>query len=401
MGADDARQPTRTDMIYRNDPIARLVVKLFGQHATLLGVVVALGGVVCVYLIPATNGTLLPRPGFDSAVSDIFSAIIWIVLIPIAASYYLRQLRDAPGLFKHLYENGVTGLDDAEFAKFMGDATKAYNWRGWFVIAATIFAVPWYLFLLSVTVSPHTWYYPSNLWPWCVYVAIEYVEIIAALMYFSRYVVTCVFLRRLLRNTRLRPALLHPDGLSGFGSVTHFVVQSLGLGGGVLIVFALESINTSRTVTHFGNSAGLVLFIVIAVLYATVVPYLLLYPLRETLNAIGEYKRDLQSLVSTHINAEVQHHVDAAIHASEQRDEEERLHTAEKLVVSLRTVGQTVQVLETLPTSLLELGTRSTQAIIVSTVVPPLIAVSLRVATDVWGFNVDAIIRSLGGFLTH
>lgn len=395
--------------ITRGDPLAWVIWRLFRDHRWRLVWLVAIGGAAAMYGLSALDGTLLPRLGFDSAIADLNSAIIWLVLVPIAAHAYVTQLVDIPKLFADLQRQDVTGLSEPEYAKFVEDCRRVYNHPYWAVICLLIFAVPWMLFMQATAASPHTWYYPETIWPWWVYCAIQYLEIYAALMYATRYAITCVQLRKLLHvgpprpaflfrrhfsrpaDRPLEPRFLHPDGLGGCGAVLGFVVHTLVIGGGVLVVATLESVNTARTVSHFGQSSGLPAFIVVAVLYATVVPYLLLYPLRLTLGSLRDAKRHLASKLSAHESKIIWERIGQVDQATpSERDEHVGV-----LIRSLRPLGEISAALNTVPGSLVELGQRSSQAIVMATVVPPVVAVAYRIAADVWGWNLDTLIRTI------
>ena len=394
--------------ITRGDPVAWVVWRLFRKHHWRLFWVVAIASAAAMYGLSALDGTLLPRPSFDAASTDVNSAIIWLLLIPIAAVAYVTQLTEIPTLFADLQRSGVTGLTEPEYAKFIEDCRRAYNHPSWSVASLLIFAVPWALFMEATAASPHSWYYPTALWPWWVYSAIEYLEIYAALMYAIRYAITCLQLRKLLRDgvphprflfrrhfrrpeRPLEPRFLHPDGLGGCGAVLRFVVHALVIGGGVLFAVTLESINTARTVSHFGQSSGLLAFIVVAVLYATVVPYLLLYPLRLTLGSLRHAKHQLAAVLSAHESAIIWKRMrQVGQLGSAERDEH-----IEVLIRSLNPLGQISTALDTVPGSLVELGQRSTQAVVLATVVPPILAVAYRIASDVWGWNLDSLIRAI------
>jgi hypothetical protein len=394
--------------VTRADPLAWLIARLFRAHHWLLFWLVALGGAAAMYGISAIDGTLLPRPGFDAATTDINSAIIWLLLVPIASVAYVAQLTAIPALFADLQRSGVTGLTPHEYAKFIEDCRRAYNHPYWAVLALVAFAAPWALFMEATAASPHNWYYPAALWPWWIYCAIQYLEIYAALMYATRYAITCVQLRKLLRSGVLRPRFLfkrqfcrperpleprflHPDGLGGCGAVLRFVLQTLVIGGGVLVVVTLESVNTARTVSHFNQGSGLPAFLVVAALYATVVPYLLLYPLRLTLESLRKAKYQIAAKLSAHESRVIWQrivHLDNAL-------EPDRDEHIEVLIRSLNPLGQISAALDTVPGSLVELGQRSSQALVLAAVVPSLVAVGYRVASDVWGWNLDALIRTL------
>lgn len=395
--------------VTRADPLAWLIWRLFRHHRWRLAWVVVIASVAAMYGISGLDGTLLPRPGFDSAISDINSAIIWLVLIPIAAHAYVSQLVDIPKLFADLQNAGVTGLTSAEYAKFIEDCQRVYNRPYWAVFCLLIFAVPWALFMEATAASPHFWYYPAAIWPWWLYCAIEYLEIYAALMYATRYAITCLQLRKLLRagvphprflfrrhftrpsDRPLEPRFLHPDGLGGCGPVLWFVVHALVIGGGVLMVVALESVDTTQTVAHFGQSSGLPAFIVVALLYATVVPYLLLYPLRLTLGSLRHAKHLLATKLSMHESAIIW----KRIRQVDQATPTERDEHIEVLIRSLHPLGQISAALDTVPESLIQLGQRSAQVVVLATVMPPVLAVAYRIATDVWGWNLDALIRTI------
>src|SRR5262249_174015 len=271
------KQPTAVAppklVVYHKDPVAGLAFRAFGRAPGLLFMLMALVGVVCLYVIPATNGTLVPRPGFLSALSDINSAIIWLLLIPAAAMAYVGQLARIPELFDRLQTNGVTGLTNQEYQAFLQESNRHYNRGIWSLIALLGFAPVWALFLVAVSRSAYTWYYPPNFWPWLLYISIQYLEIYAAISYAIRYFITTRRLRKLLLRGQLFAEVLHPDGVAGFGPVATFVQGSLQVAGGVLLVATLQSINTARSVTQFSQGSGVVVFIVVALLYVTIVPY--------------------------------------------------------------------------------------------------------------------------------
>lgn len=201
-----------------------------------------------------------------------------------------------------------------------------------------------------------------------------------------------LFRRHFQRPERpLEPRFLHPDGLGGCGAVLRFVVHALVIGGGVLVVATLESVNTARTLSHFGQSSGLPAFIVVAVLYATVVPYLLLYPLRLTLGSLRHAKHLLASALSTHESTIIWKRISQV----EQANNVERDEHIEVLIRSLRPLGQISAALDTVPESLIQLGQRSSQAVVLAAVVPPVLAVAYRIASDVWGWNFDILIRTI------
>lgn len=402
--------------VVRADPLARLVQRLFRGHRWRLFVVMALLGVVCVYVIPAAVGTLQLRAGFDSALSDVNSAIIWLLLVPTAAMAYLDQLDEIPALFARLRENGVTGLKAEQQGAFLTVCRHWYNRWFWAPLALVAFALPWALFMQATASSPYTWYYPPVRWPWLLYCAIQYLEIYGALTYALRFALTCLLLRMLLKGVGarpgerpslvyrvlarprferpavpLRPQFLHPDGLGGFGPITAFVLHALIIGGGVLVVVTLESVNTASTLADFGQSSGLLAFIVVALLYATVVPWLLLYPLRLALVELRHAKHELAWTLSQRENAIIWERIELV------RDGATTEHGAhvDELIARLRPLGQISAALETVPESLFELGRRSSQVIVASTVLPPLLAILYRIAADVWGWNWDNVIRGL------
>jgi hypothetical protein len=384
--------------VVAHDPLARLILRLFRGRSWLLYGVVALGGVVCVYGIPALNGTLLLRPGFDSALSDVNSAIIWIVLVPIAARAYLRQLTEIPSVFDALRANGVTGLTEDEYRRFIVGAQRAYNRWWWWQALILIFLAPfWATFLMATAQSPFTWYYPSVLWPWFLYVFIQMVEIYAAVSYLIRYIITCRQLRLLLKDGSFRhkallePQFLHPDGLGGFGIIMRLVQNTLVIGGGVLIVFALESVNTARTVSGFSQGNGLAGFILVALIFATAIPYLVLYPLRLTLAGLRDAKHRLAGALSQHESLRIWSHM-REVEGSPPATEDEHV---EGLVRSLHPLGQISLALQTVPETLFELGQRSSQIIVLSTVLPPVVAIAYRVAADLWGWDWDALLRTI------
>ncbi|MFI5272457.1 MAG: hypothetical protein ACHQ4H_05415 [Ktedonobacterales bacterium] len=394
--------------VIRRDPVARVVHWLFAGRGRLIFWAVLLVDAVSMYGFSALDGTLVPHGNFDAALTDINSGLIWLALVPIAAIAYLYQLDEIPELFATLQRNGVTGLTSAGYERFVADCDHWYNHWLWAPLALLCFAFPWMGFMQATAQSPHTWYYPPAVWPWLIFCAIQYVEIYAVLMYALRCAVTCLQLRKLLlvgapwpqwlhRHGFQRPAaaiapqFLHPDGLGGFGAVLRFVLRSLVIGGWVLIVVTLESMNTSRTVSHFGQGSGLAAFIVVAALYATAVPALLFYPLRVTLAALRDAKHRLALVVSRHENAIVWARV-AAVERDSSAQREEHVGV---LIGSLRPLGDINAALNTVPESLIDLGRRSSQLIVLATVAPPLIAIMYRIASDAFGWNWDALIRQL------
>jgi hypothetical protein len=387
--------------VVERDPVARFVQRVFGARTGLFMFTVALGGVICIYGIPLLDGTLLPRPApypaYYSSLYDSNSAIVWIVLVPIAARFYLAQMTELPDLFDSLFHNGVTGLSAEEYEQFIANAQRQYQQWRWPVLAYLGFLPFWIPFCIAVTRSPDFWYYPPARWPWVLYATIQYVEngaVIAALL---RYIITCRQLRVLLkvapehRGALLEPRFLHPDGLGGLGPILTLVQQSLMIAGGVLIVVTLETVNSSRTVIRFTEGTTLSGFIVVAVVYATVVPYVLLYPLRLALRGLRTAKRHLTATLSLHENAAIW----SQMRALDTSSPEEREAHVEVVIRTLKPLGQISQALDTVPETLFELSRRSSQMLIAAAVVPPLFSIAYRVASDVWGWNLDLLLRSI------
>lgn len=388
------------------DPVAWIVLRLFRTRPLLLPLIVALGGVVCVYVIPFFDGTLLPRPApyprYYGSLLDISDAIIWVILVPLAASMYLRQLTWIPSLFTNLYRNGITGVTVDKYRQFVAEAQRAYNGWWWPVIAALVFLPFWILFCIGVTRSPEFWYYPPARWPWFLYISIEYLESYAAITTLIRYIVTSRQLRSLLKtgafrgDAVLRPQFLHPDGLGGLGDILTLVRDGLLIGGGILIVVTLESINSTATVAQSSQPMSLVSFIVIALAYGTIVPYFLLYPLRLALQSIQEAKRYIATILSKYQNTVLWESI-TDVHlpfpgGGFEHGEKGRLAV---VVESMRPIWQIYQALDSLPGSILELSRRSSRMLLLTSILPTIIAVAFRVVADIWGINWDAIIQGM------
>lgn len=394
----DSRSTTKSPsmIIYQRDPLARLVMHITGGRPLVLAAGTLAAGLFFQYALPAINGTLLPKSHFIASLVDIPTAVTWQILTPVGAYFYVRQLSDIPRLFNSLFDNGVTGLSSEEYLSIRAKAERVFNHWVWFVLSVTILAIPWFEFVRLDASSPYSWYHAPNLWPYVLYIAVQYITDTAAIAYLLRYIITCFVLRLLLRRDHLRPWILDPDRFGGCAQVVGLVQRSLVMAGLVLMATTLLGLDTQSHITNFLQSPGIAVFVVVAVAYVTVVPYIVLYPLRLVLTGFRDAKQRLLGALAKRANPAIWALYDTLTAAPNEKAAEADVGA---ILAGIRTLDQVEKATDNLPTSLLEFFVRSPIRIPLTVILPPLASLVARLSGA--GLNWEDLIRGVVGTFPH
>jgi hypothetical protein len=202
--------------IYRTDIVARLLRDRLRVNTPVRMYLLLLGlELVMVYGLSYLTGTFWPKPDLAiAAAEDVLVALGTFLLLPLASSYYIGQLTHYPRTLNDLYLDGAMDLTQSEFESFMRRLERAYNWRGWYVIALISIVLTFSSWIPNQLRLPPYWY--TSPFPWvCLRVPYNCFSWYVLMMISFRHTVTWLALLRLITRRRLVIRPLHPDGCGG------------------------------------------------------------------------------------------------------------------------------------------------------------------------------------------